>query len=295
MHNFSDPQVGQTAQRTTELGVEALSAGVGANLRRQASQEPFEGLRPVALQEEEVLELVYDPLDDLPLSRRPQPSGSVPRPLGVVLGGCGHQSPVLQEPVALPPNRGEALVGKISCVAVAVDEDLADGPLVGGGLRQAQGRYETLRSDRKADLQAVDPLLGLGGAPPEGGLSGEKPPPACPDPHHRGDEGRIEDVVDGTLLGEGSGKMERERLRLGLQSPRPAVELALGRECGEILAQMRLSESVKVPLAAEARPLALGEDRQREDFRVADERGAAYPRVGGGVGGLPPVFCEDVQ
>jgi hypothetical protein len=164
MHNFSDQQVGQTAQRATELGVEALSAGVGANLRRQASQEPFEGLRPVALQEEEVLELVYDPLDDLPLSRRPQPSGGVPRPLGVVLGGRGHQSPVLQEPVALPPNRGEALVGEISCVAVAVDEGLADGPLVGGGLRQAEGRYNTLRSDREADLEAVDPL-GLRGAP----------------------------------------------------------------------------------------------------------------------------------
>lgn len=41
MHNFSDQQVGQTAQRATELRVEALSAGVGANLRRQASQEPF--------------------------------------------------------------------------------------------------------------------------------------------------------------------------------------------------------------------------------------------------------------
>jgi hypothetical protein len=100
-------------------------------------------------------------------------------------------------------------------------------------------------------------------------------------------------VVDGALLGEGSGKMERERLRLGLQSPRPAVELALGGERGEILAQMRLGESVKVPLAAEVRPL--GEDRQREDLRVADERRAAYPRVGGGVGGLPPIFCEDVQ
>jgi hypothetical protein len=66
--------------------------------------------------------------------------------------------------VALPPNRGEALVGEISCVAVAVDEGLADGPLVGGGLRQAEGRYNTLRSDREADLEAVDPL-GLRGAP----------------------------------------------------------------------------------------------------------------------------------
>ena len=148
MRNFSDQQVGQTAQRATDLGVEALSAGVGANLRRQASQEPFEGLRPVALQEEEVLELVYDPLDDLPLSRRPQPSGGVPRSLGVVLGGRGHQSPVLQEPVALPPNRGKALVGQISRVAVAVDEDLADGPL-------AERRWALL--ERAQDAALVPP------------------------------------------------------------------------------------------------------------------------------------------
>ena len=56
MHNFSDQQIGQAAQRTTELRVQALPAGVRGDLRRQASQKPFEGLRPVALQEEEVLE-----------------------------------------------------------------------------------------------------------------------------------------------------------------------------------------------------------------------------------------------
>jgi hypothetical protein len=60
-------------QRTTELVVEVLSAGIGCYLRRQTRQKPFEGLRPVALQEELVLELVYDPLDDLAFSRRPAP------------------------------------------------------------------------------------------------------------------------------------------------------------------------------------------------------------------------------
>src|SRR5918992_3475651 len=93
MHNFSDQQIGQAAQRTTELRVEALPAGVRGDLRCQTSQKPFEALRPVALQEEEVLELVYDPLDDLPLSWRPQPSGGVPRPLGVVLGVAATKAP----------------------------------------------------------------------------------------------------------------------------------------------------------------------------------------------------------
>ena len=56
MHNFSDQQIGQAAQRTTELRVEALPAGVRGDLRRQTSQKPFEALSPVALQEEKVLE-----------------------------------------------------------------------------------------------------------------------------------------------------------------------------------------------------------------------------------------------
>src|SRR4029450_4693492 len=180
MHNFSDQQIGQAAQRTTELRVEALPAGVRGDLRRKTSQKPFEALRPVALPEEEVLELVYAPIDDLPLSRRPQPSGGVPRPLGVVLGGGGHQSPVLREPVALPRNRGEALVCEVGCVAVFVDKDLSYRPLVGGAPRQPEGADHALRPDREADLEAVDPL-GLRGAPPEGRLAAEEPPPACPD------------------------------------------------------------------------------------------------------------------
>jgi len=68
MHNFSDQEIGQMAQRTTKFAVEVLPACVRCDLGRKARQEAPEGLRPVALQEEEILELVYDPLDDLALA-----------------------------------------------------------------------------------------------------------------------------------------------------------------------------------------------------------------------------------
>src|SRR5918994_3793247 len=71
MHNVSDQQVSQMSQRTTKFAVEVLPAGVGRDLGRKTPQEPSEGLRPVALQEEEVLELVYDSLDDLAISGCP--------------------------------------------------------------------------------------------------------------------------------------------------------------------------------------------------------------------------------
>jgi hypothetical protein len=61
MHNRSDQQVGQVAQRSPELVVEPLPASVGRHLGRQAGQKTAERLGPVALQGEEVLELVYDP------------------------------------------------------------------------------------------------------------------------------------------------------------------------------------------------------------------------------------------
>src|SRR5918993_5629136 len=71
MHNRSDQKVDQVAQRSPELVVEPLSASVGRHLGRQAGQKTTQRLGPVALQGEDVLELIYDPFDDLPLSRRP--------------------------------------------------------------------------------------------------------------------------------------------------------------------------------------------------------------------------------
>jgi hypothetical protein len=72
MHNSSNQQVGQAAQRATELDVEPLSAGVGRDFGSKTGQKPLQGLSPVALQGENVLELVYDSLDDLAFSSSAQ-------------------------------------------------------------------------------------------------------------------------------------------------------------------------------------------------------------------------------
>jgi hypothetical protein len=61
MQNRSDQKVGQVAQRSPKLVVEPLPAGVGRHLGRQAGQKTTQRLRPVALQGEDVLELIYDP------------------------------------------------------------------------------------------------------------------------------------------------------------------------------------------------------------------------------------------
>jgi hypothetical protein len=63
-----DQQVRQVAQGSAEGVVDPLSAGVGRNLGRQTRQQPAEGLRPMALQAEEVLQLADHPLYDLALS-----------------------------------------------------------------------------------------------------------------------------------------------------------------------------------------------------------------------------------
>ena len=96
------------AQRSPELVVEPLCAGVGRHLGRQAGQKTTQRLGPVALQGEDVLELIYDPFDELPLSRRPATVGFRPRPLGVVLGSGRYQRSIEIRP-ALPLNARKAL------------------------------------------------------------------------------------------------------------------------------------------------------------------------------------------
>jgi hypothetical protein len=56
MCNELDEQVRQMSKRSAEGVVDPLSTGVGRDLGRQASQQPSQRLRPVALQAEEVLE-----------------------------------------------------------------------------------------------------------------------------------------------------------------------------------------------------------------------------------------------
>src|SRR5215208_7225747 len=86
MHNRSDQKVGQVAQRSSELVVEPLPASVGRYLGHQAGQKTTQRPGPVALQGEEVLQLIYDPFDDLALARSPATVAFRPRPLGVVFG-----------------------------------------------------------------------------------------------------------------------------------------------------------------------------------------------------------------
>ena len=71
MCNELDEQVRQMSQRSAERVVDPLSTGVSRDLGGQASQQPTQRLRPVALQAEEVLELADHPLDDLPLTCGP--------------------------------------------------------------------------------------------------------------------------------------------------------------------------------------------------------------------------------
>ena len=86
------------------------------------------------------------------------------------------------------------------------DEEVSYGPLVGGGLRQPEGADHALRADRKCYLEPVNPL-GLGGAPPEGGLPGKQPLARSPYPHDGRNEGGVQDVVDLRSTTERSGQL----------------------------------------------------------------------------------------
>src|SRR5215217_1043084 len=89
MHNCSDQEVGQVAQRSPEL--------------------------------------VYDPFDDLPLSRSPAMVGFRPRPLGVVFGSGRYQRSIEIQPATLPLNTRKALVGQVGIVKVLDDEKVCYG------------------------------------------------------------------------------------------------------------------------------------------------------------------------
>jgi hypothetical protein len=61
MCNELDQQVHQVAYRSAQGTVDPLAAGVGDDLGRHSRQQPLKGFRAVALQREEVLELVDPP------------------------------------------------------------------------------------------------------------------------------------------------------------------------------------------------------------------------------------------
>src|SRR5215216_6515789 len=127
-----DQQVCQVTQGPTEGVVHPLSAGVGGDLGGQTCQQPAEGLRSVALQAEEVLQLADNPLDDLALSRRPSAILLRPCPAGVLVRGSGHYRPVLLKPAPLPLHPRKPFVRQVGLVTIPSYEDFPYGPLVGG-------------------------------------------------------------------------------------------------------------------------------------------------------------------
>src|SRR5215211_3255476 len=295
MHNFSDQQIGQMAQRATEPAVEVLPAGVGCDLGRQTSQQATKGLCPVARQKELILELVYNPLDDLALARGPTTIRFRPRSAGIVLGSGCHQSSAFDQPAPLPIYRGETLVGQVSAMTISADESIPDGPLVGSRLGQAEGCDHALGGDGEPYLEPVNPL-GLRYAPAESGLSGKQSLPARPYPHDRRNQGGVQNVVDLRASRQLPRQVVLQSAHLPLQGAHPPVELALGGECGEIVSQVSLSEPPKIPLAPEAGPL--GEDSEGEDLRIGDERwttGGDSGSDGEVVCCLPPILDENVQ
>jgi hypothetical protein len=87
----------------------------------------------VAFEPEEILELSDHPFYDLAFARGPTAIGLRPRPPVAVLGGRRNERPVNLQPVALPLDPGEALVGQVCIVTVRGYEGVPYKPLVRGG------------------------------------------------------------------------------------------------------------------------------------------------------------------
>src|SRR5215203_6153267 len=199
----------------------------------------------------------------LPSEANPTTIGLRPRPAGVVVWGGGYQSSVLLQPAPLPLHPRKPFVGQIRSVTVAGHEGVCYGPLVGGGLRQAEGGDDAPGIDHQGHPEALNPF-GLRRAASKGRLPAEEPLARSPHPHDGRDEGRVHHAVDGRRIAEPLGEGVLQGAQLGLQGSYPAVELALRAELREVLAQVRGSEAPEVPLTAEAGPL--GEDGQGDDL-----------------------------
>jgi hypothetical protein len=126
----------------------------------------------MTLQGEEILELIYYSLYDLPLSRSPAAISLRPSSPRVVLGSRRDQHTVALQPVPLPPNRREALIRQVSVMALGGYDGLPDGPLVACARSQTESGDDALGAHRERYFEALDPFR-FGAAPPEGGLTGE--------------------------------------------------------------------------------------------------------------------------
>lgn len=161
------------AQRPTKLDVEILSKSVSRDLGRQTSQQLLKSLGPMTFEGKDVFELVYDPLDDLSLSRCPATVGLRPRPFGVVFWSRRYQCSVKLQPALLPLHTCKALVCEEGFVSIFGDEELSYRSLVGGGLGQTKSHDDAFGADREGYLETVDPFC-FGSTAAEGGLPGEQ-------------------------------------------------------------------------------------------------------------------------
>jgi hypothetical protein len=100
-------------------------------------------------------------------------------------------------------------------------ESLPYGSFVRGRRSQPESAHHTLGIHHQRHLEAVDPL-GLGGAASEARLPSEEPLAsfAGPHPHHRRQEGGIQNAVHGRRPGESSGESPLQGAHLGLSRAR---------------------------------------------------------------------------
>lgn len=99
---------------------------------------------------------------------------------------------------------------------------------------------------------------------------------------------------DGRRIGEPLGEVALQGAQVGLQGPYSAIELALGAEVREVLAQVRGSKTPKVPLAAEARPLGQF-NRQGDDLWVREQGGTTRAARGRTTASLPPLLISRLR
>src|SRR5829696_7351733 len=236
MRNVSNQKVSQVAQWPPEQGIEPLPIGVGGYLRSKTRQQATQGLRAVSLQAEEILESADHLLDDLPLARRQAAVFHRPRPKRTLGGRGRHQSAVALQPVPLPRQRGEALVGQVVPVTVLLDEDLAYVPLVAGGGGQEEGGDDSFGAHQLWEVGAQMPL----GVAPEVALAAEARP--------LGEDGEGEDFA----LREQGGTSELQAIR-GYQVKKKSRRVVVGflqRDPGERVLAVQMDHA---PLAEKRR------------------------------------------
>jgi hypothetical protein len=112
-------------------------------------------------------------------------------------------------------------------VAIAGQQRIPYGPLLGGSFGQSKGRDHPLGVHYQRYFEAVDPL-GLGGTPPEARLPKEQPLSRRSHPYDGRHQCGVQDALECRRFGELSGEGSLQSAQLGLGCA--YLELALGTE-----------------------------------------------------------------